>query len=461
MKITQALYQRFNQPETLIVVSSFPLRGEEIAKRNAVSRYSDLLLSHFPEDQKVLVLCERVAGQDNRPYLLSKNILVLPSFSTNSFSLFIDLAQQLQKFSAVKNILLQFEFSLFGKEVITFLLPFFFLLQRFAGKKITVMLHQVVLDLSTLAGQVQLPAHALKTQVFNLAMKLFYATFGLACQKVLVHDQFLAEKLAGLVPRQKICIIPHGINGYQHFSAIQQAKIKQTLGLKKTDRVLLAYGYHSWYKGTDWIIKNFLRLKAEQKIAKNVKLVLAGDVAPTQKNQPHLRAYYRRLTRLIQENQQEIIHTGFVPEKDVAKIFAIADLCVFPYRSRMSSSGALALAFQYHKPFICSQAFAENLATEELQLLAKKLHIRIADLTFTLRYDSFGQTLQRVLGQAEVLNNLTYFGQEVAKKHAWPRVAQQYLDELQTTVIGLEVKQPVSQVPSLQKIRRFATSVQA
>lgn len=430
MKITQALYQRFNQPDTLIVVSSFPLRGEEIAKRNAVSRYSDLLLSHFPEDQKVLVLCERVAGQDNRPYLLSKNILVLPAFLTNSYSLFIDLAKQLQKFSAIKNILLQFEFSLFGKEVITFLLPLFFLLQRFAGKKITIMLHQVVLDLSTLAGQVQLPAHALKTQVFNLAMKLFYATFGLACQKVLVHDQFLAEKLAGLVPRQKIRIIPHGINGYQHFSATQQAKIKQTLGLKKSDRVLLAYGYHSWYKGTDWIIKNFLRLKAEQKIAKNVKLVLAGDVAPTQKEQAHLRRYYRALSSSIAANSASILHTGFVPEKDVAKIFAIADFCVFPYRSRMSSSGALALALQYHKPFICSAAFAENLQTDALKSLAAQLQLNLADLSFRLRYDSFVAVFQKAWNNKSLQAKLAIFGRQVARQQSWQAVGQSYLQVL-------------------------------
>jgi hypothetical protein len=32
---------------------------------------------------------------------------------------------------------------------------------------------------------------------------------------------------------------------------------------------------------------------------------------------------------LIKNNKQDIIHTGFVPEKEVAKIFAVADLVVF------------------------------------------------------------------------------------------------------------------------------------
>ena len=159
MKLTSKTYQRFNDPATLLVVSSFPLQGEEIAKRNAVSRYSYLLLKHFPDQQRVVVLCEQVVDQNNQPYLLKKNILVIPSYPINSLKLFTQLNLQLKRFSQVKNILLQFEFSLFGKEVITFLLPFFFIWQRVLGKKIYTMLHQVVLDLSTLAGQVALPAN--------------------------------------------------------------------------------------------------------------------------------------------------------------------------------------------------------------------------------------------------------------------------------------------------------------
>jgi len=299
MKLSKKNYQRFNDSTTLLVVSSFPLQGEEIAKRNAVSRYSHLLLKHFPDQQKVLVLCEQIAGQNNQPYLLNKNILVIPTFTINSINLFNQLNKQFKHFSQVKNILLQFEFSLFGKEVITFLLPFFFIWQRLLGKKIYTMLHQVVLDLSTLSGQVALSASSIKTFLINGAMRIFYSILGLASQKVLVHDQFLAEKLRYLVPQSKLAIIPHGINGYQGFKKAQKDSFKKSLGCKASDQLVLAYGYHSWYKGTDWLIKNFLRLKKSDQLSKNSKLLLAGDVAPTQKDQPHLQDFYQNLSKLI------------------------------------------------------------------------------------------------------------------------------------------------------------------
>lgn len=433
MKLTKKTYQRFNDPATLLLVSSFPLQGEEIAKRNAVSRYSKLLLEHFPDQQQVVVLCEQVADQNNQPYLLKKNILVIPSYTVNSLKLFAQLNQQFKRFSQLKNILLQFEFSLFGKEVITFLLPFFFIWQRLLGKKIYTMLHQVVLDLSTLSGQVALPASSIKTLFFNGVMRLFYSILGLANQQLLVHDQFLADKLRFLVPQRKLAVIPHGINGYQGFKQAQRDNFKKNLGCKASDKLVLAYGYHSWYKGTDWLIKNFLRLKKSGQLAKNTKLLLAGDVAPTQKNQSHLQDFYQNLSKLIKNNSQDIIHTGFVAEKDVAKIFAIADLVVFPYLARMSSSGALALALQYRKPFISSKFFAENLLTDKLQELAQKNQIDINLLQFNLTYASFAKTFLSNWQDSSLTKKMAVFGSQVSKAHDWQEIANQYVSLISQT----------------------------
>ncbi len=137
MKLTKKTYQRFNDPATLLVVSSFPLQGEEIAKRNAVARYSQLLLEHFSDQQQVVILCEQIAGENNQAYLLKDNILVIPTYTINTIELFAQLNKQFKRFSQVENILLQFEFSLFGKEIITFLLPFFFICNAYLVRRFT------------------------------------------------------------------------------------------------------------------------------------------------------------------------------------------------------------------------------------------------------------------------------------------------------------------------------------
>jgi len=428
MKINKINYQRFNSSDTLLVISSFPLLGEEIALRNAVSRYTHLLLKHFPTQQRVIVLCEKVPGKDNSAYLLNKNILVLPTYDWNNPLLFKQLHKKIKDFNLVKNILLQFEFSLFGKEIITFSLPFFFLWQKLMGKKVYTMLHQVVLDLSTLSGQVNLKTSSLKTFFFNLAMLFFYSVFALASEKIFIHDQFLAEKLSLLMPKKKTLVIPHGINGYKSFKHKEKVVIKKRLSLPADTKIVLAYGYQSWYKGTDWLIKNFLSLKKTGKIGSDVKLLLAGDVAPTQKNQAHLINYYKNLSKLIRNNSDHILSTGFVPEDKVAEVFAIADLVVFPYRSRMSSSGALALALQYKKPFIFSNFFGENLATDEMVLLAKKLKINIKNLQFKLNSKSFTKTFLLNWQNKIVAKKMSNFAGVISKEHDWNKVAEQYLD---------------------------------
>jgi len=426
MKITKKIFEQFNRPDTLLVVSSFPLLEEEIAQRNAVSRYTYLLLKNFPKNKKVVVVCETVTGQDNNPYLLGKNILVVPTYEQNNSNLFSDLNRVTNKFHLVNDVLIQFEFSLFGKELITFLLPFFFMWQKLKGKKIYTMFHQVVTDLSTLSGQVNLEAKTLKTFLINVVMKLFYLFFGLANEKVLVHDQFLADKLTGLVSKNKLEIIPHGINGYKRFTQNKVKALKKQWGLNKNDQVVLAYGYHSWYKGTDWLAKNFLQMKADGLVAKNCKLVLAGDVAPTQKNNPQLFSFYKNLHQLIRNNK-DIIHTGFVPEDKVAEVFAISDLVVFPYRSRMSSSGALALALQYRKPIICSNYFVENLSTDLIRKFTDSLGINSTDYSFAMSYTSFVKVFSKVWHNSVDNKKMSKLGKLIANSQDWQVVGSQYL----------------------------------
>lgn len=423
MKLSRKTHQRFNEQGTLLVVSSFPLRGEEIASRNAVARYSQLLLKTFPRNKQIVVICEKVSGQDNRPYLLRKNILILPTYQVNSWSLFKDLYKVLGEFSAATDVLIQFEFSLFGKELITFCLPLLFMLMRFKGKRIFTMFHQIVLDLSTLADQVNLKNQPFKTGLINLAMKVFYVLFGWASQKVLVHDQLLAEKLFGLVSKRKIEVIPHGIDGFRFYSKQAKNRLRAKYGLKPNDKVILAYGYHSWYKGTDFLVNAM----AESKLPTNYKLLLAGDVAPTQKNQPHLSEYYWALSQQIKAHPGRIIHTGFLPEKQVPEVFAIADLVVFAYRARMSSSGALALTFQYHKPFICSTAFVENLWASDYQRLSQKAGFSLASGIFNLENEAFESTLQKVMANSAWLKQSGWLGKQIAQARAWNKMAERYL----------------------------------
>ena len=138
------------------------------------------------------------------------------------------------------------------------------------------------------------------------------------------------------------------------------------------------------------------------------------------------------MTKKIQQNNKDIIHTGFVPEDEVAKIFSIADLVVFPYRARMSSSGALALTLQYHKSFICSKKFSENLQTDNLKQIAKDLDLSLDNLVFNLNSRSFTNCLINHLEQRAFNKKTVSFAKKVAQERNWQRVAEKYLSLLVT-----------------------------
>ena len=59
MKILKKHIAEFNQPDSLMVVSSFPQKKAEIASKDALARYTYLLVKNFPKNQKLVIFSEK------------------------------------------------------------------------------------------------------------------------------------------------------------------------------------------------------------------------------------------------------------------------------------------------------------------------------------------------------------------------------------------------------------------
>ena len=124
----------------------------------------------------------------------------------------------------------------------------------------------------------------------------------------------------------------------------------------------MSFGYLSHYKGTDLLVKAFHKpLKIN---GKKVKLILAGGESPTQGQKYHYQHFYKNLYQSISDNEN-IIHTGFVPQEKIKHVFSSSDLVIFPYRAFMSASGPISLALSFNKPIIVSNQL-ENYSTISL-----------------------------------------------------------------------------------------------
>lgn len=255
--MSNKLIARFNNPDTLGVISSFPVKGGEIARANAISRYTFLLTNSFPKNQKVVVFSEK--RKSVKPYLLSRNILVAPSYKVNSPGFLVSLLSQILRFNRLPNFLIQFEFSVFGgKIVIPQILMLLFAL-KLLGKSTKIMFHQVVADINTLYGHLAIKKDGLKAGLLNVLLRTFYSTVGIFSEKIFVHDGVLAARIANFVDGRKIRIIPHGITRERKFSKGFEAASKAHFGIRRDTKLIGLFGYCSWYKGTDWLIENFAR----------------------------------------------------------------------------------------------------------------------------------------------------------------------------------------------------------
>jgi len=113
MKKIKELFHKYNQPDTLMVFSSYALKDGDISKQNALAWYTKELLSSLPKSQKIIVLAENVKGNSNK-IIQKDNILIIPCWQKRNFCSILKNLYYYSVFNRAKNVLIQFEFNYFG-----------------------------------------------------------------------------------------------------------------------------------------------------------------------------------------------------------------------------------------------------------------------------------------------------------------------------------------------------------
>jgi len=402
------MYEKFNQPDTLGIISSYPARGGEVARGNAVSRYTYLLSKNFPKNQKIVVFCE--IRKSKRPFFMSDNILIVPTYKINSLNFFTDVVGKIGKFDRISNILIEFEFSIFGGKIIIPQMLAILTAFKIAGKSTKIMFHQVVADINVLSGHLAITKHSIKANVLNGLLQIFYRSCGILSHKIFVHDNVLKERISKFIDESKVVVIPHAISNEGKIGKSFAVSSKKFFGVDEKTFLVGLFGYCSWYKGTDWLIENFARFAMENKKL-NIRLLVAGGESPTLKGTKAYKIYHKKLKIVIKEANGNIVYTDYVQDKDVKKVFGATDLFVFPYRTKMSASGAFSLCLGYKKPYLVSKAFAENISSDESK-----------GRIFSLNYGSFADLLNKKI-RAKMSGSPSIQGR------SWKNVAQMYLNE--------------------------------
>ncbi|MBU4210862.1 glycosyltransferase [Patescibacteria group bacterium] len=413
----------------LIVIASYPPQNQIHGKGTVgVASYTkNTLLSiskTAKKTPKILVLAEKLLNQKIK--YQEKNITIIRCWQRNSFFAYFQILKQINTHQA-SNILIEFEMAMFGNPILNSLLPLLLLFLKIKNKKTTIVLHQIVLDFNKISGHIGQKQNSSLNYLLSFLSKIFYKLIISFSSQIIVFERFLKDKLATIANPKKIIIIPHGVEPKN--IKTNTKTVSQQLNISSKDFVITTFGFLAWYKGTDWLAKtmsNYL----DKFPNSNLKLVIAGGPNPNHLDKPFYQNFIKNLKKLTQKHPKNIIITNFVDEKDIASYYSLSHLIVLPYRTGMSSSGPLSLAFTHRKAFLLSKPISPILGTKDIDSSLKKLNLNNKDITFNLSSQDFITKVKQLKKNPSKLDLLSKLSQLVYRQRLWTNIAKQYIQIL-------------------------------
>ncbi len=404
----------------LLVISSYPSKGEiHHRKTVGIASYAKNTLLGIKENSKeidILVLAEKLQGEPRK--YEDGGIKVRRVWERGSFLSFPLLFLEALRNPLYKNVLLEFEVSMFGNPTTTFPLPFFIFILRVMGKNVTVVSHQAITNLEAFEGHTNIKGSSLKGSFLSFAIGIFYSLLLESSNKIIVFEKSLKDKLS--TTNSKIIVIPHGVQNFKSILSKDQAKEK--LGIGKNKKIILLFGYVAWYKGTDWAVEQFKKLK-KIPLFKDYILVIAGGPNPNHKDKKFYTEYLNRIKD--QADNKSIIYTGFVDERDIPTYYASSEAVILPYRGFMSASGPLSLAYSFGKPAFISSNLSPILDTSDIKNVILKRGLKKEDLVFELTTDSF----MKVLGTRKE-DRLIDLAKDMKEIRNFKKIGKNYIQEI-------------------------------
>ncbi|MBC8185139.1 glycosyltransferase family 4 protein [candidate division KSB1 bacterium] len=234
---------------------------------------------------------------------------------------------------------------------------------------------------------------------------------------IVVHSKFIKNILANNfnITKEKVCVIPHGnFDIYLPEKAISKSEARKNFNVHRDDHVLLFFGYIRKYKGLDLLLDAF-GIASNQ--IKNLKLIISGAVHTKQLEQE-----YKQKIETINQEDNIIFHSEFIPSDKVANYFIASDIVMLPYKN-IYHSGLMHLAYSFGRPVIATRVgdFTETiehgksgflLETNDEKNLAKVIMSAVTDSN---RLEQMGLYAQKLSKEKYSWNNIGYQTLELYK----------------------------------------------
>jgi D-inositol-3-phosphate glycosyltransferase len=232
---------------------------------------------------------------------------------------------------------------------------------------------------------------------------------------IFVHTKLMKDELKNEfeVGKDKITVIPFGLNSTVLDSELDSCSARELLHLKNNEVVLLFFGNIAPYKGLDILI-DALRIVVNKKY--QVKLIIAGSVKSSMD-------YWDSIEKRIAEYGLEkcvIKRIEFIPDHEIEIYFKAADVLVLPYRF-IYQSGPLFVAYNFGLPVIATDvgSFKEDIVEGQTGFVSTGVEP-----------DGLADSIIKFINSA-LLQNLESKRSEIKKyaqeKHSWSSIADKII----------------------------------
>lgn len=184
----------------------------------------------------------------------------------------------------------------------------------------------------------------LSTRFENRQLARFYRS----ADALFVHSRQQATILSDElhVDAARVHVVPHGPYDYGQPSA-EATALRRRYGLLGDKQVVLAFGHVRDDKNLDLLMESLRDFREE------VHLLVAGRAGGGRNRGIE---HYQGLARRLDLDRNVTFLNRFIPDQEVADLFAACDWTALPYsRSFSSQSGVLNVAVHYHRPVLVSR----------------------------------------------------------------------------------------------------------
>lgn len=344
----------------IVQISIYPGNGEKHSNMGGVASYTKNLMTNLyrHEGDKIFVLCDKINGKYESYF--EDGMSIVRCFGKGPIFL-PQLYREIKKIQP-DAIHVQQELGLFGNVLTAYLLQWLFLL--LGQYKLIVTLHGVVSLKGIDNAFVRENNSRLPVWLVKVAFYIIYKPLCILSKRIIVHEEIFKAVLKNEygVPGEKIVVIPHGV---EDLHTIEKTEACNRLSLDSNKNLVLFMGYLTGYKGIDLLLEGF---SAYAKSNPDAYLVIGSGKHPKLKDDPDYNLEYARLKEkaadLIGEDQYR--WDGFIEENDITNYYSACDISVYPYTVSMSSSGPMAIAIGFEKPFLASDVFDDVINFDQL-----------------------------------------------------------------------------------------------